>query len=110
MSIKPLDLQTTFARMGEISKEQSKNQQAAAQQQSREAQKLVEKEIQQDHSVNPGQEDQKAGSIRDQGKGDSSPDSERGDKKRDKEKKETSPVRGEVPQDPELGHFIDISG
>jgi len=108
MSIKPLDLQTMFVRLNEVSKEQSQNQQAAALQQNQEARKLVERELMQNSSVNPTKEDREVVKVEER-----EPESGR------KEEGENPPAPGEkeeekkkqkVVQDPDMGQHIDISG
>eukprot|EP01155_Anaeramoeba_flamelloides_P026712 Anaeramoba_flamelloidesa819754_12.p1 GENE.a819754_12~~a819754_12.p1 ORF type:complete len:107 (+),score=25.24 a819754_12:102-422(+) len=106
MSIKPLDLQTMFVRLNEVSKEQSQNQHAAALQQNQEAKKLVEQELHKDSSVNNTQEDKETTKVDDKDK------REKEEKKNssDREKNEKEDPKKEVVKDPEMGLHIDISG
>lgn len=107
MSIKPLDLQTMFVRLNEVSKEQSQNQHASALQQNQEARKLVEQELLKNSSVNVTEEDKETSKV---------------DEKEEKEQKKEEQRRHsassetredpkkEVVKDPEMGIHIDISG
>ena len=105
MSIKPLDLQTMFVRLNEVSKEQSQSQHASALQQNQEARKLVEQELKQDSSVNKSHEDDETGKVDDQE-----------EKKNQEEKKQSGSKetrddpKKEIVKDPEMGTHIDISG
>jgi hypothetical protein len=105
MSITPLDLQTIFLRLNEVSKAQSHDQHASALQQNLEAKKLVEKELQNNSSVNQLQEDKEASKVE-----------ERHDNKQKEEKRQTGSKENkedpklEVVKDPEMGNHIDISG
>ena len=105
MSIKPLDLQTMFVRLNEVSKEQSHTQQAAALQQNLEARKLVEKELQQNSSVNQLQEDKEAAKVDEQEEKKHKEEKRQAGSKENKEE-----PRKEVVKDPEMGNHIDISG
>ena len=108
MSIKPLDLQTMFVRLNEVSREQSQSQHAGALQQNDEARKLVEQELQQDSSVNATKEDQESRKIEDKEAGGGQQEQEKeqaaGDGKTEEKRKK------EIVQDPDMGKHIDISG
>lgn len=104
MSIKPLDLQTMFVRLNEVSKEQSHNQHAAALQQDQEARKLVEQELQKDSSVHNTEEDKETGKVDDQG------EEKQGEQNRKHSPEQKEDPKKEIVKDPEMGKHIDISG
>jgi hypothetical protein len=107
MSIKPLDLQTMFVRMNEVSKTQSQTQQAAALQQSDEARKLAQQELMQDSSVPATKEGKEAQKVdeKEHGSGNKEESRPNTSSPKDEEKKKKTIV-----QDPEMGTHIDISG
>lgn len=104
MSLKPLDLQTLFGHMNEVGKHQSHIKDSLAAQQSFEAKKQVDQELQKDHSVNKATEDQETGKVDDQGQ---QPQEESSNEK-DKEEQETE--HKEEIRDPDLGQNIDLMG
>jgi hypothetical protein len=108
MSIKPLDLQTMFVRLNEVSREQSQSQHAGALQQNDEARKLVEQELKQDSSVNATKEDQDSRKVEDKEAGSGQQEEEKqlaGEDGKSEEKK-----KRKIVQDPDMGKHIDISG
>jgi hypothetical protein len=108
MSIKPIDLQTLFAKLDDVSKEQSLLKEQAAAQQAQEARSQVARGIQQDHSVTETPEDAEIGGVNDE------EENREGRRRRRSEKKESAETENEsgreVVQDPEVGKHIDISG
>ncbi len=107
MSITPLDLQTMFVRLNDMSKEQAHTRHAASLQQEEEARKLAEQEIRMDYSVNASGEGREADAVDDE-----SERQDRGDSrfhKNHEPQKEASREK-EVVKDPARGTHIDISG
>lgn len=107
MSIKPLDLQTLFTKMAQVGKDQALIQKSVENQQSREANHLIKKENNRDHSVNKAEEDKETQNIKDKesSSGDSSSDTER-----KKNSEEQNNEKNRYFTDPKRGHNIDISG
>jgi len=108
MAITPLDLQTMFVRLNEVSKEQSHTQHAAALQQDQEARKLVEQELQHGKSVNSTSEDKESKKVEDDESANTGQEEKRQSSSREQRKDEKP--RKEVVKDPEMGKHIDISG
>lgn len=108
MSIKPIDLQTLFAKLDDVSKEQSILKEQAAAQQAQEARSQVARGIQQDHSVTETPENSEIGGVNDEEEG------TEGQRRRKAGKKEAAETESEtdreVVQDPDVGKHIDISG
>ena len=108
MGIKPIDLQTLFAKMGEVGKEQSHIKEQAALQQSQAARSQINKEMANDRKV--------TGTIKDEGtetiKDDESSNTQKNDKHRKRESKndEKEDEKVEIITDPEVGKHVDLSG
>ncbi len=109
MSVQPIDLQTLFAHMNQVGKDQAVEKDAAAIQQSLQGSKLAKETEEKDHIINQTKE------LED------GPESIKEDKKRKKEKesnKKDKTGKGEdtedkdvedILSDPDLGANIDIS-
>jgi len=105
MAITPLDLQTVFVRLNEVSKQQSHSQHASALQQELEARKLVEQELQKNSTVPGTQEDQESGKVEEE-----EDRNQGGDKKQGSPRETRENPKKEIVKDPEMGKHIDISG
>ena len=110
MPIQPIDLQTLFAHINQVGKEQAALKEGLLAQQAAQANELIKEKKHQDESVNKtGKADEDKQKIHnDQEKGSSGeasvgPENDNG--KPDEEKKKVS-----VFTDPDLGKNIDISG
>ena len=102
MPILPIDLQTLFAQMNQVGKEQSTLKEGAAIQSSMQGMGLVKQTEQKDSSVN---ESQNVGEGVESLKNEEKKRREKGrSKKREREKEE----KKEYFSDPALGHHIDI--
>ncbi len=108
MSIKPLDLQTLFLKMANVGKEQASIQKSVENQQAREANQLVKKENDRDHSVNKAEEDKDSEKIKD--KESNQPKKQRNSSENKKDEKSEDSEKVNYFTDPERGHKIDISG
>lgn len=106
MSITPLDLQTLFVKMAQVGKDQALIQKSVENQQNREANHLIKKEINRDHSVNKAEEDKDVEKVKDQNSNTSSSDEENSNEGSKEQKDE----KQKYFTDPKLGHNIDISG
>ncbi len=112
MALTPLDLQTLFIKMNEVNREQAHIKGAEAQEQSLEAKKLVDQEIQKDSSVNPSAEQEEMDNrIKDKQEkaGGNEQEGHEKKKKNDKEEKDEKDNR-EYIRDPNLGQHIDLIG
>lgn len=108
MSIKPIDLQTLFVKMNEVSKEQSQVKEQAALQQSQAARSQVTQELEDDHRVTGAPETDEVTSVKDD---DSEGTSERQREEEDnKEAEAADKPDKEVVTDPDIGRHIDVSG
>lgn len=108
MSIKPIDLQTLFVKLDEVSKEQNLAKEQAALQQSQAARAQVTKEIQQDHSVNEVPEDRENEAVKDDDEEKQGNNSRRThDRNREYEDAEDERV---ILSDPDIGQHVDLSG
>ncbi len=107
MSITPLDLQTMFVRLNDMSKEQSHSQHAASLQQEQEARKLAEQELRMDYSVNSSKEEQESGKVDEHGEGQSGGKHHHLRKGHGEAKEHADK---EIVKDPAMGTHIDISG
>ncbi|MBN2354345.1 MAG: hypothetical protein JXD23_17375 [Spirochaetales bacterium] len=102
MPILPIDLQTLFAQMNQVGKEQSTLKEGAAIQSSMQGMGVVKQAEQRDSSVNESQNvGEGVESLKNEGK--KQREKSRG-KKREREKEE----KKEYFSDPALGHHIDI--
>lgn len=108
MAIKPIDLQTLFARLGEVSKEQNQVKEQAALQQAQAARAQVTRELEDDHRVTQTPEDNEALAVKDDESEGAS------EKRREKEEKKESDAaeqqKKEVVTDPDIGRHIDLTG
>ena len=107
MSIKPLDLQTLFIKMGEVGKDEAHKQKAVENQQDREAKEIIKKENDRDKKVNKTEEDKESNKV--------VVDSEKGGRNNEThyKKKEESKEEAKAKKyftDPDMGHNIDITG
>ena len=108
MSIKPIDLQTLFVKMGEVSKEQSLAKEQSALQQSLAARSQVTKELAEDRRVTETPADNETQAVKD----DDSEEAKEGGKRK-KDENESPPGDSsdlEVVTDPDVGRHIDLSG
>lgn len=110
MPIQPLDLQTLFAHINQVGKEQAVLKEGQAAQQAAHANGLIKEMKHQDESVNKGAKtDEDNQKIQDdQGNSNSGELSGDSGKKNEKEDEEKKEIR--VFTDPDLGKNIDISG
>ena len=106
MPIQPIDLQTLFARLNQIGKDQATLKEISPQQQALQASEIAKKSDQQDHSVNEAKEvGEGVEKIHEEEKGGTQQEQQESEKKPPQEKQDKEIVR-----DPNLGHHIDISG
>ena len=108
MRIKPLDLQTLFVKMGEVSEEQSQVKEQSALQQAQAARAQVTREIEDDHRVTGTPEDHENVAVKDD-----ESESSAGEQNENEERKEsdTGDKRPrEVVTDPDIGQHIDLKG
>ena len=108
MSIKPIDLQTLFVKMDEVSKDQSVAKGQSALQQSNAARAQVAKELAEDRRVTETPENEESQAVKDD-------ESEAaGEKNKHRKAGEDDGVDEssdlEVVTDPEVGRHIDLSG
>lgn len=108
MSIKPIDLQTLFVKMSEVSKEQSLVKEQAALQQSRAARSQVAKELAEDRKVTETPADNETQAVKD----DESEEAKEGGKRKKDENDDPTEDSSEleVVTDPDVGRHIDLSG
>lgn len=109
MSITPLDLQTLFVKMAQVGKDQALIQKSVENQQNREANHLIKKEINRDHSVNKAEEDKDVEKVKDQNSNTNTNSSSDEDNSNE-DSKEQKDEKHKYFTDPKLGHNIDISG
>ncbi|NLJ45741.1 MAG: hypothetical protein GX430_04195 [Treponema sp.] len=107
MPIKPIDLQTLFMQMNQVSKEQAAAKDGAVLQQSIQGAVLQKKREDEVRSVQKPQADEGAARIGDRESG-SAPGGETESRKRSKDTEE--PEEPEIVKDPDLGRRIDIQG
>ncbi|MDC7220140.1 MAG: hypothetical protein PQJ59_09380 [Spirochaetales bacterium] len=109
MALTPLDLQTLFVKMNQVNREQAHLKGAEAQEQSFEAKKLVEQEIQKDSSVNRGaDEGDMDNRIKDREEQTAEEREEKERKKKEADEKDRE--EKEYIKDPNLGQNIDLMG
>jgi len=104
MSIKPIDLQTLFAKMDEVSKEQALMKEQSALQQSQVARSQVLRELKEDHMVTQTPAEDEAQAIKDN---DSNNKQKHRKRKRDMRRNKNSGK--EVLSDPKVGRYINLS-
>jgi len=104
MSIKPIDLQTLFAKMDEVSKEQALMKEQSALQQSQAARSQVLRELEEDRMVTQTPAEDEAQAIRND-------DSDKKQKYKKHRKKQNKNPRNdrEVVTDPKIGKHINLS-
>jgi len=102
MSIKPIDLQTLFAKMDEVSKEQALMKEQSALQQSQAARTQVLRELEEDRMVTQMPVEDEVQAVRD-----NNPNNKQKHKKRRRNKR--SGNGREVVTDPEIGRHINLS-
>jgi len=110
MPIQPIDLQTLFAHINQVGKEQAALKEGLLAQQAAQAKELIKEKKHQDESVNKtDQADEDRQKIHDDqekgSSGEASVEAEKDNGKPDEEQKKIS-----VFTDPDLGKNIDISG
>ena len=107
MPILPIDLQTIFAQMNNVGKEQAAQKEIAPQHQAMQASELVRETDQQDHSVNQTRDvEDGVERVREESeKRRRRREHEEREKKEDREKR-----RPRYLQDPDLGRHVDLIG
>ena len=108
MPIKPIDLQTLFMQLNQVSREQAAAKDGVVLQQSIQGALLVKKKEDESHAVRRLQPDENAGRIEDRESGSSG-----GGGSQEKKPPEGQPEEEGAPEivkDPNLGHRVDISG
>lgn len=108
MSIKPIDLQTLFVKMDEVSKDQSLAKGQSALQQANAARAQVAKELEEDRRVTETPEENEAQAVKDD---ESDGANEKGKRRKSVGEDETDESDGlEVVTDPDVGRHIDLTG
>ncbi len=108
MPIQPLDLQTLFAHINQVGKEQAVLKEGLAAQQAAHANELIKEMKHQDESVNKSTKtDEDNQKIQDE-QGNNKPGESSGESGKEKSEEEKKKIR--VFTDPDLGKNIDISG
>jgi len=102
MSIKPIDLQTLFAKMDEVSKEQALIKEQSALQQSQAARTQVLRELENDHMVTQTPVEEEAQAVRNN-------DSNNKKKYKKNKGRARKDSKKEVLTDPEVGKHINLS-
>lgn len=107
MPIKPIDLQTLFLQMNQVSKDQAAAKDGAVLQQSIQGAVLAKKREDEVRSVQKPQADENAGKV-----GDREPGSEAEEEAEGRKRPRNSgePEEPEIVKDPDLGRRIDIQG
>ncbi len=104
MPIQPIDIQTLFARLQQIGKEQADLKDSAAQHQALQGSEIARRTEQQNHSVNQSPEiGEGLEQVNENGR-------REGKQERRKEKRKEKPDQEEVLKDPNLGKHIDLTG
>jgi hypothetical protein len=109
MGIKPIDLQTLFVKMDEVSKEQALAKEHSALQQSQAARSQVVRELENDRRVSGAPEGKEVTPVDDE----EYDESEKRKRQRSKNRKtasETKTDTREIVTDPEVGRHVDLSG
>ena len=108
MPIQPIDLQTLFAHINQVGKDQAVLKEGLSNQQAAHAKELIKETIHQDESVNKsGKTDEENQKIHDEDR--TGNQGEKGEEKQ-KEKEFEQKKKMNVFTDPDLGKNIDISG
>ncbi len=108
MAIKPIDLQTLFVKMNEVSKEQSQVKEQAALQQSQAARAQVIRELEDDHRVTEAPEDSESMAVKDDESENPSENHRENDEHKESEIGDL--VKKEVVTDPDIGRHVDLTG
>lgn len=108
MSLKPIDLQTLFMKMAEVSKEQSFVKEQAALQQSLAARSQVANELEADHRVTETPEESEAQAVKED---ESESGGEQQGRQEAKSEGQSDNTGGkEVVTDPDVGQHVDLTG
>jgi len=112
MPIKPIDLQTLFMQMGQVSRQQAMEKDGAAARQIIQGTNAEQKAIEESKSVHLTEDDEKESTgIKNNEEKKSSSGDAGGQRKPGKDAGEPKPDGGkEIVKDPELGGHIDITG
>ena len=108
MSIKPIDLQSLFAKMDEVSKEQSLAKEHSTLQQSQAARAQVARELEEDKRITESPEDSELDTVKDD-----EDEKRRGTSKRSKNegRDASGDEKGRtIVKDQEVGRHIDLTG
>jgi hypothetical protein len=106
MPILPIDLQTLFSNLNQVSKDQAVAKEVTPEQQNLTGTQIAKTTIEKDSEVNTTEElDQGSEAIKDKEAGSGQ---EPGKKGKKKEKEETKDSKDDPYQDPDLGQHIDI--
>ncbi len=108
MSIKPIDMQTLFAKMDEVSKAQSHIKDQATLQQSQVGRAIVQQEIEDEHRVTQAQEGKDAAHVDEDESGNTGSESSGEEGEPQQEARPKHPRA--VVTDPDVGQLIDIQG
>lgn len=108
MAIKPIDLQTLFVKLDEVSRQQSITREQSALQQAQAAKAQVDKEIEEDRRVIETAEDREAEAVKDDEE--SRADADRRENGNDEERAGGDEEGREIITDPDIGRHVDISG
>lgn len=108
MSIKPIDLQTLFVKLDDVSREQSVAKEQTLLQQAQAARNQVLKGIQEDHKVIDVPEDRESEAIKDEHPGQQWDERKRKDGNNSRENGDEK--QREILNDPDVGQNVDISG
>lgn len=108
MSIKPIDLQTLFVKMDEVSKDQSVAKGQSALQQANAAKAQVAKELEEDRRVTETPENEETQAVKDD---ESDAANEKGKHRKTDGEDGSDEGNGlEVVTDPDVGRHIDLTG
>ena len=108
MALKPIDLQTLFVKMAEVSKEQNQVKEQAALQQAQAARAQVTRELEDDHRVTQTPENTEAVEVKDD-ESEHAPE-QPGEREEKKESDAADKPKKEVVTDPDIGRHIDLTG
>lgn len=110
MPIQPIDLQVLFAHLNQVGKEQAVQKNAAVIQQAAQANEMIEKSDQQDHSINETKELEDGPEKVDDKKDHKKQHHEAGKKRDEPGQEDSEEELDDILRDPDLGHHIDITG
>ena len=108
MAIKPIDMQTLFVKLDDVSKQQSITKEQAALQQSQAARAQVAKELEEDRRVTETPEDREAEAVKDD-EGSETGGTRHGSGSGE-EHTEGDEEGREIITDPDIGRHVDLSG